>query len=379
MDLCIAGRKRQHQVLLVSAPGSLNKHVVPTVGTSYHMATQSRRRENSEPEQLDDEVQLESLKKRARRMVADQPAVTTSGTFKSLIHKVNLWARQSVSMFGFADARQPGALFAPDHPPWSIPSSRQPAQRNASEEPSSAATRTEGSLPSVADSDEQIGGRVGQFIRALASADRSNSGSDHPGIAPHPNPGLPPCQPLECRRSSESIEPREDDSQAGPPARRRKVKFCDEEDGTLASPVTGIAYPPEWAIAHQRALCAAKHFSILRRVPRRGLLSNEQARKGLKLAPDLLSVRQRYREAYFGLKLWRAHVEGQPWALHDLDGLPAREDGLHSHYAQVAAQLVREHGKLAAKQINEETETEWQSLKAMRQQEADDAQAGSEL
>ena len=38
--------------------------------------------------------------------------------------------------------------------------------------------------------------------------------------------------------------------------------------------MTGMAYPPEWAIAHQRALCSAKHFSILRRVPRRGLLAN---------------------------------------------------------------------------------------------------------
>ena len=52
-----------------------------------------------------------------------------------------------------------------------------------------------------------------------------------------------------------------------------QVKFCDEGDETRDTPVTGRAACPEWALAHQRALCSAK-LSILRRVPRRGLLSN---------------------------------------------------------------------------------------------------------
>ena len=52
-------------------------------------------------------------------------------------------------------------------------------------------------------------------------------------------------------------------------------------------------------------------------------------------ALDLTPVKQRYRDAYFGLKLWRAYTDGQPWALQDLDGLPQRNDGLHDHYAQV--------------------------------------------
>lgn len=53
-----------------------------------------------------------------------------------------------------------------------------------------------------------------------------------------------------------------------------QVTFCDECDNRLDSPVTGIAYPPEWALAHQRALSTVKSFTMLRRVPRRGLLSN---------------------------------------------------------------------------------------------------------
>lgn len=55
---------------------------------------------------------------------------------------------------------------------------------------------------------------------------------------------------------------------------------------------------------------------------------------------DLLSVRLRYREAYFGLKLWRAYTDGQPWALHDLEGLPPRDNGIHDNYAQVGCLCV---------------------------------------
>ena len=63
--------------------------------------------------------------------------------------------------------------------------------------------------------------------------------------------------------------------------------------------------------------------------------------------PELQSLRQRYRTAYFGLKLWRAHLEGQPWALHDLDGLPARDNGIHEQYAQVSRPLLTLHHSIS--------------------------------
>ena len=91
---------------------------------------------------------------------------------------------------------------------------------------SSGSWTPEGSLPSVRDSDDQPGSRIDHFIRALANGDRSNSSSteqEYPGIAPHPDPSLPACQPLECRGSSESVQPLTDCAPAGPPARKRKV------------------------------------------------------------------------------------------------------------------------------------------------------------
>ena len=56
--------------------------------------------------------------------------------------------------------------------------------------------------------------------------------------------------------------------------------------------------------------------------------------------------------------------------LHDLQRLKVRERTMTTPIStsgcvwQVASLLVREHGKLAAKQINEETDAEWQTLES---------------